>query len=298
MKETTTSLAPVRDAITPLPINGVQDLITIGQVFEQSGMFGCSQQGQGLVLAMTCHQSGMTPLQFIERYHIVEGRPTMRADAMLARLLELGGTYEVLAREPDRAIIKAKFRAAEFTASLNWQEAQLEPFTKNKRGEIKAPYSTPRSRMQMLWARVVSDAVRTVCPLANFGAYTPEEVSDFELERARPADVVSARTPAIVSVDEPPAAAATKLEVLPPAAAATKLEVLPPAIAGDAQPAAGESTPDFSVMPMGKFKGKAWSEFTDNQLANALKLANAEITDGHKVAIQAELTKRQTAGAQ
>lgn len=254
----------------PLPvIHKVEDLMSIGHMFEQSGMFGCSQQGQGMVLAMTCIQEGMTPLQFIERYHIVEGRPSMRADAMLARLLELGGSYEVVARDPDRASIKATFRGATYTSTLTWLDAQNEPFTKDRSGKVKNNWASPRSRMQMLWARVVSDAVRVVCPLANFGSYTEEEIRDM------------VPTPSTAHADTEQASV-QPLKVVEPA------EVIPP----ETQSA----SVDFNVMPIGKFKGKPWGEFTDRQLENALNLANEAILDGHKAAIRTEIDKRQAAG--
>ena len=42
----------------------------------------------------------------------------------------------------------------------------------------KDNWATPRSRMQMLWARVVSDGVRTMAPEICSGIYTPEETAD------------------------------------------------------------------------------------------------------------------------
>ena len=44
---------------------------------------------------------------------------------------------------------------------------------------IKAKYATPRSRMQMLWARLISDSIRIVAPEIITGVYVPEEVDDF-----------------------------------------------------------------------------------------------------------------------
>lgn len=268
----------VRHSLMPV-IHKIDDLVQIGKMFEESGMFGCSQQGQGTVLAMTCIQEGMTPLQFIERYHIVEGRPSMRADAMLARLLELGGSYQVVARDADKASIEAQFRNAVYTSTLTWADASQEPFTKDRGGKPKHNWATPRSRMQMLWARVVSDAVRVVCPLANFGSYTEEEIRDMA-----PAPVVDEPT----RTRKPTMTVVEATEVLPPAEKPAQIENVE--VVGDGT--------DYSVMPVGKFKGKAWADFTDVQLEKALTLANEAIVEGHKVAIRAELDKRNAAGGQ
>lgn len=57
-----------------------------------------------------------------------------------------------------------------------------------------------RARMQMLWARCVSDGVRTVAPQCCCGIYTPEETDDFaDAPRAasvQPPAPPVARTPA------------------------------------------------------------------------------------------------------
>ena len=285
MKENTTTLAPVARAIpAQMPVTTFEEMTRVGQLFEQSGMFGCTQQGQGTVLAMTCLMTGMNPLEFQQTYHIVQGRPTMRADAMLARLLEFGGTYEIIARDADRAAIKATFRDASGTFTLNWQEAQLEPFTKGRDGKPKDNWASPRGRMQMLWARVVSDAVRTVCPLAVRGSYTPEEVIDFDppARAHQPAPVAKPVDQEPVPTTEEPSRPLTT----PPAKEIVTPEVLP-----------APGPVDFNVMPAGKFKGKPWTEFTDGQLAKALELDKPEFTTSHKDAVRAEIARRAQGGA-
>ena len=69
-----------------LPIQGMNDLVAMGELFSTSKMFGNINPAQGFVIACHLHQSGMQSLEFIERYHVMHGRITMRADAMLAGL--------------------------------------------------------------------------------------------------------------------------------------------------------------------------------------------------------------------
>jgi len=170
----------------------MDDLTAAGKLLAQSGMFGISKEADGFVIAATCHQQGMSLLEFRETYHIIHGTPSMRTDTMLARLVDHGGEYEILSRTPDRAAIRAACGKASGEFELTWEQAQLEPFVyagkegdvvaalaSGQRPPLKDKYATPRSRMQMIWARVVSDAVRAVCPQACKGTYTPEEVSDY-----------------------------------------------------------------------------------------------------------------------
>lgn len=272
-KETTTLPARIEQPQAALvPMKSVDDLIKVGEFFERSGMFGCSQQGQGVVLAMTCAMSNLSPMEFIERYHLIQGRPSKRADAMLADLLELGGSYEIICRDDKRAAIKAKYRSAEGTFSFSWTEAQAERFPYAKDGKtLKDNWSTPRGRMQMLWARVVSDAVRTVCPLANRGTYTPEEVQEFA------GTVVSERREPL---PEPEPEQVVEQVSDPAPVAPVELEA-----------SAGPDV-DYSVMPIGRYAGKKWSEFSDAQLQKALALRNTALTQEHLLAIEAELAER------
>lgn len=179
-----------------MPIHSLTDVQAVGKWLAQSSMFGINSDAQGAVVVLACRQSGMNLMEFRETYHIIHSTPSMRADAMLARFVEMGGTYELKARTAEEARAVFEFRGCKGEFCLTWDDAQKEPFIyKQEKGttendivaklaagvkpEIKAKYSTPRARMQMLWARVVSDGVRTVCPQANKGTYTPEEVDDY-----------------------------------------------------------------------------------------------------------------------
>lgn len=265
------------------------ELSLVGKAFETSGMFGCKQEGQGLVLAMSCQMAGLSPIEFLEIYHIIDGRPTIRSDAMLAKLLELGGSYEVIGRDPTRAAIKATYRAATVTVTLSWDEARQEPFVYKSDGKtIKTNWNSPRGRMQMLWARVASDAVRTVCPLANKGCYTPEEIMDLRNDDAPQAPAEHRKHVAPQAITIPAETVPTPPAQKPADAAPVVIqpEVIPPAPV------------DCTVMPIGKQAGKKWTDFGDASLAKALLLPRdqyPELTDGHIAAIQAEIERRKAA---
>lgn len=266
--------------IQKLPADTLPDLFAVGKVLAQSGMFGVSNDQQGFVVAATCQQEGLSLLKFTQTYHVIEGRPSMRADAMLARLLELGGSYSIIARTPERAAIKAEFgkAAAEFTFA--WEDAKEEPFVKDKAGGYKKNWATPRGRMQMLWARVVSDAVRTVCPLANQGSYTPEEIHDLS---DRPAiDVTAEPVEKIV-----PGVNAPAVTVEPAPAVEVVAEVVTP----EAAPAAAEI--DYTVCPVGgaNVVGNPWDWFPADQLALALA-HKAMAAEGYQVEIKAAIARK------
>ncbi len=182
-------------AVAPLPINTTQDLIGIGDMLARSGIMGIRNPADGVVIAATCIQEKISFLKFSETYHIVNGRPAVKSEAMRANFYQLGGEMEIVERSAERAEAKFTFKKASFVSSLAWQDAQTEDYTRASTDEhgklypfgtpvakrrLKDNWSTPRRRMQMLWARCVSDGVRAVCPQACRGCYTPEEVMDFE----------------------------------------------------------------------------------------------------------------------
>jgi hypothetical protein len=219
----------------------------LGAAIVESKVFGCSNSGQGEVLAWECLVLRIPPLRLAQTYHLIMGKLTMRADAMLAGLVERGGTYVVKSRTPEAAAIEITHRGNVETFALTWEEAKKEPFAyeeqdgkvvemwnetdpkKKKEPTLKTKYSTPRARMQMLWARVVSDGVRTMAPEVNSGRYTPEEFDGGDVIEgvATPVVEVPAITPeeAIKQAEAAYAAQATVAPTLadkaPPAIAAT-----------------------------------------------------------------------------
>lgn len=183
---TSTSLA-LYDRIND-PIAGMQAL---GKAIAKAQMFGCSNEEQGQVFAMECMVRKIPPLSLAAKYHIIFGKLSQKADDMLSDFLKAGGRSKILERSPAGVSVELTFDGNTQVFSLTWEEALKEPFVydgkekeilaalaANKKPVLKPKYSTPRSRMQMLWARVISDAIRCMAPGVNNGVYTPEEVQD------------------------------------------------------------------------------------------------------------------------
>ena len=101
----------------------------------------------------------------------------MQSHYLLAEFNRRGGKHRIIQRDADAAVVELEYGENRVAFQFTWEQAKGEPFTKNKKGEIKANYATPRARMQMLWARCVADGVRVVMPQVGAGNYTPEELS-------------------------------------------------------------------------------------------------------------------------
>ena len=147
----------------------------LGLAILHSEMFGCTNASQGAVLALECMAKRMPPMALAERYHITHGRLSMRADAMLGAFrTQCGGSHRIVERTPDAAEIELTAGGESQRFRLTWEDARCETFPYlGKEASIieriqksawkdlmlKPKYATPRSRCQMLWARVVSDGV-------------------------------------------------------------------------------------------------------------------------------------------
>lgn len=173
------------------PLDAVKSL---GRSIAMSKMFGQVSLEQGEILALECLARRQPVLTIAETYHVIHGRLSMRADAILAKFNEQGGRHKILSRTGDKAEVELSIGGQTQVFGLTWEEAKQEPFVYNGGKEdaivealakkqkltIKSKYATPRARMQMLWARVVSDGVRAMLPGVVSGRYTPEELGDDE----------------------------------------------------------------------------------------------------------------------
>lgn len=197
----------------------VQAVKFFGQAISKSGMFGVTGDKQGEVLAWECLVRRQAPLTLAETYHVIHGRLSMKADKMLANFNDAGGKHKIIDRNPDLAAVQLTMDGDTRTFSMSWVDAQSEPFIYNGKEsdvvklllgndsdraklKIKDKYSTPRARMQMLWARVISDGVRAIFPSANSGRYTPEEIDDDDLPPVSAANRSQVVESEVVTEDE------------------------------------------------------------------------------------------------
>lgn len=206
----------------PDPMGAVKQL---GTAIAQSGMFGTTNNAQGEVLALECLTRHMPPLMLAERYHFIGNKLSMKSDVMLAEFHKMGGKHRIVKRDPTEAAIELTFGDDSYLSSITWEQAQGEYFIyegkekeivaqllAGKKPAIKPKYSTPRSRMQMLWNRAISDGIRAMLPDVNCGVYTPEEVDDFDENQPvsssrkpaptkQPAATTTAQSPVAPAVD-------------------------------------------------------------------------------------------------
>lgn len=153
--------------------------------FAGSKLFGMATPDQALALCLLAQAEGQHPAAAARDYHIIQGKPSKKADAMLRDFLSSGGKVSDWVLTDDR--VSATFsHPAGGTVTIDWDMARA------KKAQLNTPMWGKYPR-QMLRARVVSEGVRTVFPMATSGMYVPEEVQEFE-PREQPKDVTPAPT--------------------------------------------------------------------------------------------------------
>lgn len=161
----------------------------------KSGLFGMKTIEQAAALMLIAQAEGRHPASAAQDYHIIQGRPALKADAMLARFLSAGGKVEWHKYEP--TIVDATFSHPQGgTIRLAWSIEDARRIGLAGKDNWK---NYPRA---MLRARVISEAIRTVYPGVAVGMYTPEEVQDFEPPRTVQAVGEPAGTPGAPSPAE------------------------------------------------------------------------------------------------
>jgi hypothetical protein len=164
----------------PVPVSpSIQDVEAIAVKVARSGLYGLTDS-QAFVLMQIAIAEGLHPIQAVRRYHVIEGKPSMRADAMQAEFQRHGGRIKWVETTADACEaefshpvfqpdpVKIRFTLKEFVASG----------VATAQGGLKKNWRTFPAAM--LRARVISAGVRMIDPGVVVGIYTPEEVGDFD----------------------------------------------------------------------------------------------------------------------
>src|SRR5437899_2565283 len=152
-------------------MNAKTELVPLGELEKMaqtivgSKLFGVETVEQAMTLMLLAQAENVHPMIAMRDYHIVEGKPALKADAMLARFQAGGGKVEweeytdkkVSARfshpaSPKPVLIEWSLESAAKVSVYNRKKGAWEPITTRHTWK-----SYPR---QMLKARVISEGVR------------------------------------------------------------------------------------------------------------------------------------------
>jgi len=175
----------VSNALVP-----IQDIERMASAVAKSGLFGIKTPEQGVALMLIAQAEGLHPAIAARDYHVIQNRPALKTDAMLARFQQAGG--KVAYGEYTESCVSATFsHPAGGSITVEWTMDMARKAGLAGKDNWK---NYPRA---MLRARVISEGIRTVFPGCVVGTYSVEEVQDFDDSPAKPQK--AARRPVQVS---------------------------------------------------------------------------------------------------
>lgn len=157
----------------------VSDIEKMAAAIAQSNFFGMKTKEQAMALMLIAQAEGRHPATAAQEYHVIQGKPALKADAMLARFQAAGGKVEWVSYTDKK--VTGKFSHPQGgSLEVSWT-IEMANAAKLTGKDTWKQY--PR---QMLRARVISEGIRTIYPGVAVGVYTPEEVQDFDKPNGAP----------------------------------------------------------------------------------------------------------------
>jgi len=149
-----------------------QDMQQMAEVAAGSKMFGFKNTQEAMAIMLLCQAENLHPAVAMRDFHVIQGRPALKADAMLARFQQAGGRVE-WKEYTDEKVSGLFSHPQGGTLEVSWTLAKAKSIGIANKDNWR---NYPRA---MLRARVVSEGIRSVYPGCVVGVYTPEEVQDF-----------------------------------------------------------------------------------------------------------------------
>ena len=149
------------------------DIQQMAEVAASSKMFGFKNPQEAMAIMLLCQAESLHPAVAMRDYHVIQGRPALKADAMLARFQQAGGSVNWKEYTNDK-VTGLFSHPSGGSLEVSWSLAQAKAIGIANKDNWK---NYPRA---MLRARVISEGIRSVYPGCVVGVYTPEEVQDFD----------------------------------------------------------------------------------------------------------------------
>ena len=153
-----------------VPITEIREM---AEVAAKSKMFGFKSPDEAMAIMLLCQAENLHPAIAMRDFHVIQGRPALKADAMLARFQQAGGSVK-WEEYTDERVSGTFSHPNGGSVTVTWT------FEMAKKIGLTGKDNWRNYARAMLRARCVSEGVRTVYPGCVVGVYTPEEVETFK----------------------------------------------------------------------------------------------------------------------
>jgi hypothetical protein len=177
--------------LTVIPL---ADIERMASYIAKSGLFGIKNVDQAVALMLIAAAEGKHVASAAIEYNVIQGRPALKADAMMARFQAAGGQVK-WGEYTDKRVVGTFSHPQGGSVEIVWTFEQAKAIGLTGKDNWR---HYPRA---MLRARVISEGIRTIYPGVAVGVYTPEEVQDFE--PAKPEKIINPVRNALEGSPEP-----------------------------------------------------------------------------------------------
>jgi hypothetical protein len=169
---------------TPFAPQGIEQAMSLATTLAKSSLLPEALRNKPadvLVVLITGHELGLSPMQAVRGLYVVNGKAVMSADMMVALVLQHRAVCEYfrLEQSSDQSATYITKRAGSEPVKLTWTMAQASAAGLSGKGTWKAHPAA------MLRARCASALARAVYPDLVLGVYNDDEAQDF-VPAARP----------------------------------------------------------------------------------------------------------------
>lgn len=153
------------------------EIMVLGKVLQASGYFrDVRDQAQAITKILWGKELGFTPIVSMSGIHIIEGKPALSSNLM-ATLIKRSGKYDYRVKSWTDNECSLTFRQKNGTG---WEDVGESSFTLEdgkRAGVVKPGGSWSKYPKAMLFARALSQGLRTYCPdVSAAPIYNPEEM--------------------------------------------------------------------------------------------------------------------------
>jgi hypothetical protein len=155
-------------------IIAVSDMTVMADSIVKSGFYGFKTKEQVMAVMLVAQAENKHPASVVQEYDIIQGKPALKSQAILARFQLSGGSVQWDEVTPKK--VKGTFKhpqGGSLTVEWTIEMAKQAGIYREGSGWSKYPED-------MLRARVISRAVRSIYPACILGHYATEEVMDFD----------------------------------------------------------------------------------------------------------------------
>jgi hypothetical protein len=168
--------------MTVVKINSLSELEKIANSMVKSRLFGVENFDQAFSLMMIANARGIHPVKAAMDYHVIQGRPALKADAMLGYFQESGGIvqWKVYTDACVVGLFSHPRSGQTEPVAIEWtieMASKIMTYEKGKQIPLSNKQVWKDYPRAMLRSRCISEGVRTVYPGIVGGFYTEEEVS-------------------------------------------------------------------------------------------------------------------------